>query len=138
MKRHIVIASHGKLAEGMTKTLEFIASKQTQLTVLTAYTDNQPIEKQVEDLMSQFVAEDEVIIFTDMLAGSVNQKFFPYRSRPHTQIVTGMNLPVILAATMEPADKYLTPEKMRELIQQAREQLVYVNDISVEDDDDDE
>ncbi|GEN94087.1 PTS sugar transporter subunit IIA [Pediococcus ethanolidurans] len=138
MKRNIVIASHGKLAEGMKKTLEFIAGKQTQLTVLTAYTDNQPIEKQVENLMSQFVPEDEVVIFTDMLAGSVNQKFFPYRSRPHTQLVTGMNLPVILAVTMEPTDKYLTSEKMRELIKQGREQLAYVNDISVEDDDDDE
>lgn len=79
-----------------------------------------------------------MVIFTDMLAGSVNQKFFPYRSRPHTQIVTGMNLPVVLAVTMESTDDYLTSQKMRELIDQARQQLVYVNDINIEADDDDE
>ncbi|AVL00718.1 PTS N-acetylglucosamine transporter subunit IIBC [Pediococcus inopinatus] len=138
MKRQLVIASHGKLAEGMKKTLEFIAGQQTQLTVMTAYTDNQPIEEQVKKIMSEFKPDEEVVIFTDMLAGSVNQKFFPYRSRPHTQIVTGMNLPVVLAVTMESTDDYLTSQKMRELIDQARQQLVYVNDINIEADDDDE
>lgn len=138
MKREIILASHNALAMGMKKTLEFIIGEQSHLHVLNAYMDNTPVEKQVATLMKKFESSQEVVVFTDMMAGSVNQKFFQYRLRPHTQIVTGMNLPVVMAVCMEPSDNYLTPKKMRDIVKQAREQLMYVNDIEVEEDDDDE
>ncbi len=39
---------------------------------------------------------------TDLMVGSVNQKFFKYRTRPHTHIVSGMNLPLAFQIAMEP------------------------------------
>ncbi|GEP19309.1 PTS sugar transporter subunit IIA [Pediococcus argentinicus] len=138
MKRHIVIASHNRLADGMRQTLEFIAGEQEDLDVLTAYVDNNPIEDQVATIMKKFTAEDEVVVFTDMLAGSVNQKFFPYRDQPHTHVITGMNLPLVLAVVMEPKKEYISDDRIRTLINNAREQIIYVNDLDVSADDDDE
>ncbi|MBP5808798.1 PTS sugar transporter subunit IIA [Lactiplantibacillus argentoratensis] len=138
MKRYFVIASHGKLAAGMQHTLEFISGSHDNVQIMTAYTDNQPIEEQVKTIMGSFNDEDEVIIVTDLLAGSVNQKFFPYHQRKHTHIFTGMNLPLIMALIMENDADYLPAERARAILAEARAQLAYVNDINVEADDDDE
>lgn len=138
MKRQIVIASHGKFAAGMAHTLAFISGEHDNIQIMTAYTDNQPIEEQVTKIMTSFSTEDEVLIFTDLLAGSVNQKFFPYHTREHTHLFTGMNLPLIMALVMEPDQNYLTTDRIHTLVQEAKDQLAYVNDISVEADDDDE
>ncbi|MFT8363223.1 MAG: PTS N-acetylglucosamine transporter subunit IIBC [Sporolactobacillus sp.] len=138
MTRQIILASHERLAKGMHHTLDFIAGQQSTVYDLSAYVDNQPIETTIEAMVKQFAAEDELIIFTDMLQGSVNQKFFPYRSRPHTHLISGMNLPAVLALTLEPSADYLSGQRVREILEEARQQIVYVNDIQTEADEDDE
>ena len=138
MERHYIIASHESMADGISKTLKFIIGNQPNITVLTAYVDNQPIEATVKKMFDKIPAGDEVIVFTDLLAGSVNQKFFPYTKREHTHIITGMNLPILMSLFMEPKDKYISADRIRHLIKEAQEQIQYVNDFSAEDDDDDE
>ncbi|PIO81266.1 PTS N-acetylglucosamine transporter subunit IIBC [Pediococcus damnosus] len=138
MQRQIVIASHNRLAEGFKATIEFISGKQENLHVLAAYIDNKPIEKSVEEIMTKIPSDNEAVILTDMLAGSVNQKFFLYKNRPHTHIITGMNLPLALAMVMEPSNDYLTHDRVRELVKQAQSQLIYVNDIDTSADSEDE
>jgi len=88
--------------------------------------------------MTSFDDETEVVVLTDMTAGSVNQKFFAFRNRPHTQIISGMNLPLALGVAMEPANDYLQTERIKSLIEQAQAEITYVNDIQPEIDDDDE
>ncbi|MDV7718290.1 PTS N-acetylglucosamine transporter subunit IIBC [Pediococcus ethanolidurans] len=138
MQRHIIIASHERLALGFKQTLEFISGKQPHLHVLTAYMDNKPIESAVSDIMNDISSDDEAIVLTDMLAGSVNQKFFPYKNRPHTHIITGINLPLVLAFVMENNDNYISVDRVREIVEQAKQQLIYVNDIDTSADSDDE
>lgn len=87
MKRHYVIASHTKLAAGMADTLKFFVTKDIDLIVLTAYVDNKPIDAQVKNIFSNISAEDEIIILTDIMGGSVNQQFFSYIYRPHTHVI---------------------------------------------------
>ncbi|KLD60672.1 PTS N-acetylglucosamine transporter subunit IIBC [Lactiplantibacillus plantarum] len=109
-----------------------------RLSKVPAYMDNQPVEQQVKSLMASIPAEVEIVILTDMLAGSVNQQFFNYRMRPHTQIISGMNLPLALAIALEPTDHELTDQRVCDLITQAQESIVSVNQMSIEMDDDDE
>lgn len=94
MKRVLVTASHHRMADGIKDTLAFVSGDAQETIALSAYVDNQPIEEAVENLMNGFDEEDEVVILTDLTAGSVNQQFFKYRNRPHTHIVSGMNLPL--------------------------------------------
>jgi len=137
MKRKIILASHHKLADGMADTLNFITGGLVDLSVLSAYMDNDPIENKISELMDES-SDTEIVVLTDMTAGSVNQKFFSYRTRPHTHIISGVNLPLALSISMEPSDKYLTQERVEKLISQAKESIVYVNTMQVEVDDDDE
>lgn len=138
IKRHIVIASHSTLAQGMANALKFFEGDSLKLTVLSAYIDNKPIEGQIEEIFNQFNKDDEVIVLTDLLGGSVNQKFFPYISRPHTHIIAGMNLSLAMAITMEPVEGYLTSEKIQSIVSDAQNQVKYVNELAAESSEDDE
>ncbi|MCT4456576.1 PTS N-acetylglucosamine transporter subunit IIBC [Lactiplantibacillus paraplantarum] len=138
MKRKIILASHHQFASGLADTVNFISNNAADIVALTAYMDNQPVEQQVKSLMASIPVEVEIVILTDMLAGSVNQQFFNYRMRPHTQIISGMNLPLALAIALEPTDHELTDQRVCDLIAQAQESIVSVNQMSVEVDDDDE
>ena len=120
MKRILIIASHEKMADGMKDTLNFISGGIQETIALSAYVDNRPVEEAVDEVMDGFEGEDEVVVLTDLMVGSVNQKFFKYRTRPHTHIVSGMNLPLAFQIAMEPQGKYITEERMKEIIENVK------------------
>jgi PTS system mannose-specific IIA component len=126
------------MAQGLKDTLQFITGDATKddIIEMSAYLDNEPIETKVQKIMADFDPATEVIILTDMMAGSVNQKFFVYRTRPHTQIISGMNLPLALALAMEPKTDYISNDRIKAIIDQAKDAIVYINELQVDDDDD--
>ena len=132
MERTIVLASHHRLAEGLKDTLNFISGGGQDIVSMAAYLDNQPVENQVDALMASFPADRDVIVLTDMMAGSVNQKFFKYRTRPHTHIISGMNLPLALGIAMAPTNEYVSDDQINDLIQEAKNAIVNVNTLQVE------
>lgn len=136
--RQIVIASHDRLAEGMYKTLKFLVGNQKNIHTFSAYLDNEPIEAKIHQLMKNFNKKDQIIIFTDLLAGSVNQKFAEYRKNENVCIIAGMNLPLIMGIVMTLENEWLTYEKIKSIISEAREQMQLVNTIDTELDEDDE
>lgn len=138
MKRILVTASHHRMAEGLKDTLEFVSGGAQETIALSAYVDNQPIEEVVEKLMNGFADEDEVVILTDLTSGSVNQQFFKYRNRPHTHIVSGMNLPLAFQIAMEDQDEYISVERMREIVEESKNEMKYVNDIAADDGDEED
>ncbi|WP_141432601.1 PTS sugar transporter subunit IIA [Bacillus sp. 03113] len=136
--RKIIIASHNKMAEGIKDTLNYITGGHGNVHALSAYLNNTPIQEEIEELLKDVKEEDEVLVFTDLLGGSVNQAFFPYTSRPHFHVISGMNLPVIMPLVLELNDQYLTADKIHFALNEAKEQLVYVNDFVANMSDDDE
>lgn len=138
MHRTIITASHSNMADGLKDTLKFVSGGAANIIALSAYTDNAPIEKKVEDLMNSFSAEEEVFVLTDLAAGSVNQQFFKYRTRPHTHIISGMNLPLAFEIAMEDDSEYLTAERVAEIVEDARQEIKYMQDTLDDGDDEDE
>lgn len=138
MKRILVTASHHRMAEGLKDTLAFVSGGAQETIALSAYVDNQPIEEAVETLMNGFADEDEVVILTDLTSGSVNQRFFKYRNRPHTHIISGMNLPLAFQIAMEDQDEYISTERMREIVEESKNEMKYVNDIAADDGDEED
>lgn len=57
---------------------------------------------------------------------------------PHTHLITGMNLSLAMAITMEPIEGYLMPEKIQSIISEAKNQVKYVNELAKNADEDDE
>ena len=138
MKRVLILASHHTMAEGLKDTLDFISGGAAESVALCAYMNNEPVDATVDAAIDALDAEDEAIILTDLNSGSVNQQFFRHLARPHTHLVSGMNLPLAIGLALEPADGYLSTDRVREIVAQAQTEIKYVNDLAAEVDDDDE
>ena len=138
MKRILVTAPHERMAEGLKDTLNFVSGGVQETVALAAYVDNRPVNEAVDELMNGFDPEDEVVVLTDLTAGSVNQQFFRYRTRPHTHIISGMNLPLAFQIAMESQDDYISAERMREIIEESKNEIKYVNELVDDGDDEDE
>ena len=127
MDRKIVIASHHAMAKGIEDTLKYLTHTDLDVCVLCAYMENKKIDSEVANVMSKFKKEDEVFIFTDIASGSVNQKFYKYINRPHTHIIAGMNLPIIMSVALNNSQEYFSEEIIKKLVNQAKDSWVYVN-----------
>ena len=136
MKRILVTASHHKMADGLKDTLNFVSGGVQETIALSAYLDNQPVEEAVDELMKGFAEEDEVIVLTDLTSGSVNQQFFRYRNRPHTHIVSGMNLPLALTTVLmkDNMDKEMLPQAVLGEAHEALKEFKLASDDDEEDD----
>lgn len=128
--RKIIFASHHHLASGLKDTLEYIMPNSEEITAISAYTTNQPVETEIKEALSEVTAEDEAIIFTDLLGGSVNQAFIRYLASDNIHVITGMNLPVILTLLVGLTDEKVTKEQIHYAIHEGKDQLLYVNDYS--------
>lgn len=138
MKRRFLIATHSTLAEGFTNALKFFAGDEIDVTYINAYIDGKPIDEKINSFFSTLNDQDELIVLTDLLAGSVNQNLYKYISREHTHILTGINLALALSLVLESANDYLTKERINQLVNSSRENIVYMNEFQAEVDDDDE
>lgn len=126
--KKILIITHGKFAEGIVSTVEIITGKQDNLYFINAYVDDQSIEKKMDNFFKENInSDDQLIIFTDLFGGSVNQTAIRYLSEQNLNIIAGFNLPLLLEVLMLD-ESQLTPEKLREVTNSAKEQIIYVND----------
>ena len=132
--RHVVLASHHRFAQGLADTLEFLGAK-CDFHVICAYVDEHPLEPQVAAVFDQFGPDDEVLVLTDILAGSVNQKFMPYVG-PNVFVVAGVNVVLAMELCLAPAP--LTNEGIEEAIAMASQSIRLINTFAVEDDEEDE
>ena len=120
-KGHVVIASHNRFARGLADTLDFLGNK-TELDVICAYVDETPLVSQVDELFSAFSPDDEVLILTDILQGSVNQAFAPYIN-DHVFLVAGVNVALSLELCL--SAEGLTVEGIEEAIEMGRQSMSF-------------
>lgn len=129
--RRYVLATHGEMAGGMRTTLELIVGQQENLTCINAYTKECPDPiTTLQEIISKF-PEDEIIIMTDLLGGSVNNNALAFRKNPKVHVVTGVNLAVVIGIVMS-EESVDIKEAITQAITEAKEQMVYCNDLSVD------
>ena len=79
MIEHIVLASHGTLAEGIYRAASVILGEQAlaHVEVLNCYVDEtQDVAKQIADIAKR--CHERSVVFTDLFGGSVNNQFYAY------------------------------------------------------------
>ena len=132
--RHVIIASHHRFAEGLKDTLEFIGGVQNMRAVC-AYVDETPLEELVAEAFAEVAPDDEVLVLSDILQGSVNQAFVPYLGE-RVFVVSGVNVACCLELALGPAP--LTTAFIEEPVEQARRAMVFLNTYDVAADEGDE
>ena len=124
--RKFLIATHGNLATGVKSTLDIIIGQTENVFLIEAYVkENKGIESDLAALLKKLGKNEELIIFTDLLGGSITNQAVRFTQGRNVHIVSGFNLAllieVLMAGTGTPAD-----EVIESAIQNAKEQIVYV------------
>ena len=123
----------------MKDTMEFLTKSEDAMYDISAYmgeSQDEDLEGRVAALMAGFDPSDKVVIFTDLMSGSVNQKFFPYMN-DHVFLLSGANVPLAMQILLAEEDD-ITEDFIRECVIEAREQLIYINDWQKEQEAEDE
>ncbi|GEO64574.1 PTS sugar transporter subunit IIA [Companilactobacillus nantensis] len=126
MKR-IVVASHGSMAEGMKNTIELFAGQNENVSYISAYVKkNDDLSETIDNLFSSFNDDDKVIIFTDLMGGSVNQRLtVKAQNNPNIFIVYGFNLPIVIEAILSKEE--VTKSYIKKLVQVGKDSLGMVD-----------
>ncbi len=123
--RKILLASHAYLAKGMKCSVEMVTGKQEGLEAVCAYTEGAPdLKAYLEQAVQSLQEDDELVIVTDVLGGSVNNEAAQLRSRPNVYVVAGMNLALVLSLVISSEPD--TEKLIRESVCSAKEQIVYM------------
>lgn len=122
----ILLATHGHLASGLLSTLTIIAGDVTNVQAIDGYTEAEDITSMIETAIADVTVNDQLIVFTDLLGGSVNQLVTKLAMEKHVPaiIVSGFN--VVLVLTVLLANKPVTRAQMQQYIVEARQGMTMV------------
>ncbi|MDL2220508.1 hypothetical protein LJC55_02455 [Eubacteriales bacterium OttesenSCG-928-N14] len=126
MARKIVIATHGKVADGFKDAIDIIVGNGHDVVTINAFSEDETPKDTIAKLMANTDPKEELLVFTDMMSGSVNQMFIPYLSTHNLFVVTGTNLPLLCQLVLN-FDETLTEEAIMLAIELAREEIKFVN-----------
>ncbi len=127
--RKFLIAAHGNFSSGIKSSLEIIIGKVENVSIIDAYVDgNKSIEDELNTILTNVHVEDELVVFSDLMGGSITNQILRYGLRENVHVVSGMNLPLLIDIMLADPDIPVT-EVIESAISIAREQVVYVNKI---------
>lgn len=94
----IVIASHCDLSKSLIETAEFIVGVQKGILNVSINAEDclDEIKTKIELAIQKVDTGDGAIILTDMLGGSPSIVSLSYMNKYNIEVVTGVNLPMIL------------------------------------------
>src|ERR1700730_14805936 len=134
--RKFLIATHGRFASGVRSSLEIIIGQTANLFFIEAYVEeNKGIESEMEAILENLGEREELIVFTDLLGGSITNQVLRSAQRRNVHIVSGFNLALLIEVLMADAD-IPAPEVIESAIANAKEQMAYVNKLMTSNTDD--
>lgn len=127
--KKIIVATHYRLAEGLKSTFDYIAPNTVEIIAISAYLENISVESQVQAALDQFESGEQILVFTDLLGGSVNQTFAKFLDSYNIELIAGVNLPVLMTLALAIGGGDLGETTIRQALEDSRQQIVYVNDM---------
>ncbi|SKB92216.1 PTS sugar transporter subunit IIA [Daejeonella lutea] len=125
--RKFLIASHGSLASGIKSSLDIIVGEMDNVFLIEAYlAENKSIEEEVNEVMNTLGNEDELIIFTDLLGGSVTNQMAVFTGNDNVHLVAGFNLALIIEVLLSDAEAPIAAV-IESAVNNAKSQMAYVN-----------
>jgi mannose/fructose-specific phosphotransferase system component IIA len=126
MSRHLLIATHAGLARGFMEALDILVGNTSNITVINCFTEVPEPRSVIAEYFSGIQEEDELIVMTDLMGGSVNQIFMGYLPERSFHLITGINLPLVLQIALCFEDT-VTVDFINETIELAKNEIKYVN-----------
>lgn len=122
--KKILFISHGKMASGVSSTLNILIGQNDDFTVFDAYVNDHNVSDFLDEYIANLDDEYQLILMSDIYGGSVNTLMMQKLLRPNTYLLSGVNLPIILEVLLHPG----TFEKveLEDILQGARDAMKIV------------
>lgn len=136
----ILVATHGKMAEGMLDSLHLLAGdfEGVKALGLQASDNADAFQKRMEDCIKEVDTGDGVLIFTDVLGGTPGNRALTIAStNDKVEVVAGVNLPVLLNTVMS-KDMFSSMDEAIEAVKEIADGSIVVASASLRAVDDDE
>lgn len=132
----VVLVSHGDFAAGLCSTLtNFFGAQNVYSACVSLESGAASLHEALQGYFAEWGDEEKVVICSDIKGGSANQNAFQYLSRPNTFLVSGMNLSLGLQLMLK---EDIDAEELRQCIEDAKSDMVLLNDLKIEMSEDDE
>jgi PTS system mannose-specific IIA component len=134
----IVIATHGKMAEGIADTVSMIIGKQSQF-IAVGIQEEETVEcfsHRLNLAINKVNSGKGVIVFTDLFGATPTNVSGNFIYKSNIELVTGVNLPMILETCLVRTQKGITLNEVAKVafkngqsgIKNVKEQLMSVVD----------
>lgn len=125
--RKYLIATHGTFAKGIYSSLDIIIGTLENVFLIQAYTEeNKSLKEEMDRVLEQICNDDELIVFTDLMGGSVTNQVLQYALKENVFIISGFNLPLLLDILLADPETPVN-EVIDTGIANAKDQIVFVN-----------
>ena len=92
----VVVATHGKLAEEMIRTAEAVVGHLDQVAPLSVVATAPDMRSDLKAAIARVDQGDGVLLLTDLLGGSPTNLCVSFLAERKVEVVTGVNLPMLL------------------------------------------
>lgn len=129
--KKVILATHGRLSEGMMHSVQMIAGQNEDLSCMGMMPGEhyQPMVDKVEALVKEN-PDTQYIIITDLFGGSVCNGMTMLTGYPNVKVLAGMNMGLVINILLTPGA--LTDEQIGEIIDESREALMMVQPVQPE------
>ena len=119
-----MVISHARLGSELVGAAEFILGKIERVRTLSVEAGQDPnqIIKDLGRAVDELKAPDGVLILTDMFGGTPNNISLPFLEPGRVEVVTGVNLPMIIKAATSRKDITL-PELASQVCRAGRDAI---------------
>ncbi len=125
--RKFLIATHGTLAKGVKSSLDIIIGPVENLFLIQAYTDdNNSIEDELRKIIESIKDNEELVVFSDLLGGSITNQLLRCALKENVHIVSGFNLALVTDILLSDPESPVAAI-IENSVENAREQMAYVN-----------
>lgn len=96
----LVIITHARLGRELVNAAEFILGKVEQVATVSVDSDTaaESLHSRLESAIAKVDSNQGVLIITDMFGGSPNNISLAFLDEGHREVVTGVNLPMLIKA----------------------------------------
>ena len=116
----VILASHGKLSEGMYDSVKMIVGNVGQLSYfgLKEGQDNNEIAEMIEAYIKENGNGHKYVIVCDLLGGSVSNAVSRLSEMDNVYVVNGMNMGLVISLLLDTNE--MNEERINELIEESK------------------
>ena len=123
-----VIATHGKLAEEMIRTAEAVVGPLEQVVPLSVVATSPDMRGDLRAAIERVDQGDGVLLLTDLLGGSPTNLCVSFLNDRKVEVVTGVNLPMLLKLSGLRASGKPIAQIARDLVDAGQRAIGHVSD----------